>query len=363
MNNINEYTDKIFCIQHQADFDALAIEAFNYQRKNCKVYSEYLKAIGKANIYPKESWQIPHLPIELFKRNKIVSEDSYSTNSQEIEYKLFTSSATTSMTPSKHYVKDLGLYEKSFTKGFEHFYGAVGNYNLLALLPSYLEREGSSLVYMADKLINRVKDSGGEGGFYLYNHKELLDKLLEIYCKRTENSSSSKKTILLGVSFALLDFAAYLISDECLAKDAVKNGALRELIIMETGGMKGRGKELSRWELHNILKERIGTPNIHSEYGMAELLSQAYLQEGEYFSTPPWMRIYTRDLYNPFNISTKGKGGINITDLANIHSCCFIETEDLGIVKEDSNICTGSSFSVLGRIAHSELRGCNMLLE
>ena len=269
------------------------------------------------------------------------------------------------MIPSKHYVKDLNLYEKSFTEGFIHFYGELKNYNLLALLPSYLEREGSSLVYMADKLIEKIKNSGGEGGFYLYNHNELLDKIISLTPQSTQTLEKNRdslpfakrKTILLGVSFALLDFGKYIqnIADESLKKEAL--AATKNIIIIETGGMKGRGKELSRNELHTALKNMYQTSAIHSEYGMAELLSQAYLQNGEKFSTPPWLKILVRDLYNPFKISTLGNGAINIIDLANIDSCCFIETEDMGSIYEDN------SFTIDGRCTNSELRGCNMLLE
>lgn len=383
MFNIDSYTDRIFKISSPEEFSSLALQAFEYQRENCGVYREYLNAIDKLGESPRRIEEIPFLPITLFKSNKIVTEPTGGAMAgQSADYKLFTSSATTSMIPSRHYVKDLALYEKSFTKGFEHFYGPLKNYNLLALLPSYLEREGSSLVYMADKLIAEIKKEGGEGGFYLYNHKELLEKLLELAAHaqeatQTPGNLAVKKTILLGVSFALLDFAAYITADECFAKEQVKNGALSNLIIMETGGMKGRGKELSRNQLHSILRDAFHSPYIHSEYGMAELLSQAYLKSGEIFQSPPWMKVLVRDILNPFKISSSEsavnnsysgiKGGVTIIDLANIHSCCFIETEDLGVLspqqKTGSAIITGSEFSIIGRIARSELRGCNMLLE
>ncbi len=434
MIDINRYTEDIFNIKSAEQFFQLALQAFEYQRENCQVYREYLNAIGKTDVSPCSIEQIPFLPIQLFKTNKIVSErkiDGTSTQEhcpvggggelQRGGYKTFTSSATTSMIPSCHYVKDLSLYEKSFMRGFEKFYGPLKNYNLLALLPSYLEREGSSLVYMADKLMAEVKKYGGEGGFYLYNHKELLERLLrietavpteeeksavkakankkaeakagakaesiasveakagakaeteislapsaEIDAKNKERSNI-KKTILLGVSFALLDFAKYVTSDECFAKESVKNGALKNIIVMETGGMKGRGKELSRNELHSLLRDSLKTPFIHSEYGMAELLSQAYCLDGENFVTPPWMNLLVRDLHNPFKMSVQGRGAANIIDLANIHSCCFIETEDLVTISNTHLKISESQqllkFQILGRIAHSELRGCNMLLE
>lgn len=353
MFDVEKYTEEIFRIESYKRFQELAYQAFKYQLENCKVFREYHDII--IPLAPKGAFEYTYLPIGLFKTNKIVSEDP---GEVDIDYKIFTSSATTSMVPSKHYVRDLSLYEKSFTKGFENFYGPVENYNLLALLPSYLEREGSSLVYMADKLIAEVKRHGGEGGFYLYNHKELLEKLLEV-CK----PKAQKKTILLGVSFALLDFAAYVTSDECFAKEQVKNKALKDLIIMETGGMKGRGKELSRKELHGILSSSFHTANIHSEYGMAELLSQCYCLGGETFATPPWMSIVVRDLYNPLKISAEGKGAANIIDLANVHSCCFIETDDIVEIKQKSGNASGTIFKISGRVANSDLRGCNMLLE
>src|SRR5574344_534811 len=336
---------------------------------------------------------------------------------------VFTSSATTGMIPSKHYVSDIKIYEKDFIKSFEHFYGNIKNYNLLALLPSYLERKGSSLVYMADKMIKRVKAAGGEGGFYLYNHEQLLKDLTRLcsgatacsknsYCPKSNHLKSNhlkskaaqtgknnkeRKTILLGVSFALLDFAKFLKAKKSdLGADLKKSQkdnisknhnilSFENLIVMETGGMKGHGKELNRNELHAALSQGFGFPTkacgtspihsaspIHSEYGMAELLSQAYSTGNGIFQTPPWMRVFTRDLMDPFKITsaassgssgstasaassassasaassagaakysgsanracTAVSGGINIIDLANINSCCFIETEDRGTV-------------------------------
>lgn len=310
-------------------FNSLALEVFRFQYENCKPYREFVSLLGTDIEAVDSPEKIPFLPIRFFK-----SRDVYSAT-REPE-KLFTSSATTGMVPSRHPVADLSLYELSFTKAFGHFYGNPGEYTILALLPSYLEREGSSLVYMADRLINL--SGSGHSGFYLYNFEELRTKL-EILKKER------KKTLLIGVSFALLDFVKDYPVD------------FPELTVMETGGMKGRGIELPREELHRILMNGFGVKAIHSEYGMAELLSQAYSAGDGIFATPHWMNVYTRDLSNPLKVTpAPGRGGLNVTDLANVNSCSFIETEDL-VIKE-----TGNLFRIPGRINNSELRGCNLLL-
>jgi hypothetical protein len=232
-------------------------------------------------------------------------------------------------------VPDLKIYEQSFLNGFTSFYGPVDEYCILALLPSYLEREGSSLVYMVNELVSRSKHP--DSGFYLYNLEELHQKL-------TILEKNQIKTMLIGVSFALLDLAEQ-------APIPLKN-----TIIMETGGMKGRRKELIREELHDMLKSAFQVAEIHSEYGMTELLSQAYSQGDGVFRTPPWMKIITRDTEDPLSLQSHGKtGGINIIDLANVYSCSFIATQDLG--KTHSN----GSFEVLGRFDHSDIRGCNLM--
>ena len=406
--DIAKYTKEIFKIKTDAEFERLALQAFAHQKDHCKVYREYLQLVGKKDFKPTSAAEIPFLPIQLFKSRQIISEvpkrkaaqrqASQSQVSQDQNLKneanisddvfcknknslIFTSSATAGMIPSKHYVADVKLYEQDFLKSFEYFYGNIKNYNLLALLPSYLERKGSSLVYMSDRLINKIKDSGGEGGFYLYNHEKLLKDLTRLCgCAAGNHSKSNiskacekkegRATILLGVSFALLDFVKFLKTKTedlnfCLKSTTKKSNqkpSFANLIIMETGGMKGRGKELTRKELHNTLATGFGTSQIHSEYGMAELLSQAYSLKDGKFQTPPWMKIFTRDLMDPFKI-VKNSGGINIIDLANINSCCFIETEDRGTVE---HICgtsqNGRTFTIDGRIKNSELRGCNMLI-
>lgn len=310
-------------------FSALALEVFRYQLEHCPPYKQFVSLLGTDPGSVDSPEKIPFLPIRFFK-----SRDVYSASAEP--QKLFTSSATTGMTPSRHLVADLSLYELSFRKAFEHFYGSPSEYTILALLPSYLERDGSSLVYMADKLIKLSKSD--LSGFYLYNFAQLRDTL-EILQKE------SRKTLLIGVSFALLDFA----------KDFPVN--FPELTVMETGGMKGRGVELPREELHRILMKGFGVNTIHSEYGMAELLSQAYSSGEGVFQTPHWMEIFARDLNNPLKVTSgEAKGGLNIIDLANVNSCSFIETEDL-VIKE-----TGNLFRIPGRINNSELRGCNLLL-
>lgn len=361
----SEFYGRIF--EQDGHFEQLAMQAFEYQREKCAVYREYLNQTGRLDIEPSTLEEIPFLPISLYKTCKIVSGE----DDDKIE-QIFTSSATTGMVASKHYVKDLSVYEKSFKGAFSRVYGSSDKYSLLALLPSYLERSGSSLVYMVEKLIEDVRKSGGEGGFYLYNHDELLAKFAELSSKK-----SGRNTILIGVTFALLDFAEY-ISENSSAADAIPSKFFDNLIVIETGGMKGRGVELTRGELHLRLRKGLRTNHIHSEYGMAELLSQAYQTDlridgrEDVFASAPWMRVMVRDLQDPFRIlsSKDGEpvsGGINIIDLANINSCCFIETEDRGTVfypsvggLTDTEDCY---FSVDGRIRNAELRGCNMLIE
>lgn len=328
---VKDFIDSSFYGRHKNVSlpETIALRVFRYQYSNCEPYRRYVSYTGTDPNSVTSIETIPFLPVQFFK-----SEDIYSGNG--VPEKVFTSSATTGMEPSRHPVADISLYESSFLNGFRIFYGNPADYVILALLPSYLEREGSSLVYMADKLIRMTESP--ESGFYLNNRIELFNKI-------TSLRQSNKKVLLLGVSFALLDFAnEYKIE-------------FPELIVMETGGMKGRGREIERDELHKILKNCFGVEKIHSEYGMAELLSQSYSSGEGVFQTPPWMEILIRDLNNPFRIAGTGKrGGINIIDLANVNSCSFIETEDMGIKT------AGNGFKILGRIKNSELRGCNLLL-
>lgn len=317
-------TKSIFSIATQTDFDRVALEVFRFQAEACAPYREYLELLGVDPAAVECPEQIPFLPIELFKSHRVYC-------GSNPPQQIFTSSSTTGQTPSRHYVADLRIYEEAFTRSFELFYGPAEQTAIFALLPNYLEREGSSLIYMVEGLIRR-----GGGGFYLYDHDALL---------RDMEAHQGKK-ILLGVSYALWDLAEE------------QRGALHDVIVMETGGMKGRREELPREEFHRLLCDAFGVQSIHSEYGMAELMSQAYSDGKGIFRTPPWMRICVRDLNDPFRLLPNGAtGGINLIDLANLYSCSFLQTQDLGKVYDDG------SFRILGRISGSEIRGCNLLVQ
>jgi hypothetical protein len=273
--------------------------------------------------------EIPFLPIQFFKSHRVLS------SSEPIE-KSFSSSGTTGNITGKHHITDISFYEKSFQKGFEQFYGNIEDYVILALLPSYLEREGSSLIYMVDALIKQSNHK--ESGFYLNNLSELNETLLKL-------ESQGKQTLLIGVSFALLDFIE------------TYSFKLNHTLVMETGGMKGRRKELVRSELHSILKQGFGVENIHSEYGMTELLSQAYSKGDGIFECPNWMKVFVRDPEDALTILDPEKtGGINVIDLANVNSCSFIATQDLGKINQDG------TFEIVGRFDHSDIRGCNLMV-
>jgi len=326
---MNVSKERIFSIKNSDEFNAIALEVFRHQCKNCTVYKEFITGmkIDADKITAIE--QIPFLPVEFFKSHTIVS------NSDAAGI-VFSSSGTTGITTSRHVVTDLSWYEESFRKAFELFYGDIQQYTILALLPSYLEREGSSLIYMAEDLIRRSNNP--DSGFYLYNYGQLYHQLK----KQQQNKNP---TLLIGVTFALLDFVEQYSID------------FPELIVMETGGMKGKRKEMIREELHQTLYKGFGVERIHSEYGMTELLSQAYSDGNGIFKTPPWMRIITRDTNDPISLVKDGKtGGINIIDLANLNSCSFIAVQDLGKVYEDG------SFEVLGRFDNADIRGCNLLI-
>lgn len=319
----------IFSITDGIEFSQAAIEVFRYQTESCFVYKQY---IGHLGIQPGKVTaveHIPFLPISFFKTHQIISDK----RQPQIT---FSSSGTTGVIQSRHYVTDLNIYETSFQSAFNQFYGSTEDYCILALLPSYLEREGSSLIYMVDQLI---KDSKHPlSNYFLHNHAELNDVLQHL-------KSSGQKTILIGVTYALLDFIEVYRPD------------FPELIIMETGGMKGKRKEMIREELHEILTAGFGVQKIHSEYGMTELLSQAYSKGEGIFNTPPWMKILLRDTNDPLSMVTGShSGGINVIDLANINSCAFIATQDLGRKFADG------SFEVLGRFDNSDIRGCNLLV-
>ena len=319
----------VFDLDNISDFERTALEIFKFQAKNNLVYKEFIKLLNiDADTIIKIS-QIPFLPIQFFKSHKVVS----SKNPVE---RIFLSSGTTGFTQSNHFVTDISIYEKSFSKGFEHFYGNIKDYTVLALLPSYLERDGSSLIYMVNALIE--KSTKPKSGFYLDNLEELAKNLIEL-------DKKGEKTILIGVSFALLDLVE------------TYRFKLKNTIVMETGGMKGRRKELIREELHELLCKGFGVSEIHSEYGMTELLSQAYSKGNGLFECPSWMKIITRDPEDALTILPEGKsGGINVIDLANINSCSFIATQDLG------KTYPNGTFEVLGRFDNSDIRGCNLLV-
>ena len=307
----------------------MALKVFRFQYENNQVYREFCDflKVEKGNI--KSLQQIPFLPIQFFKSHKIVS------NSNTIQ-ETFTSSGTTGLISSQHYITDVSLYKESYRNAFSEFYGNIQDYTILALLPSYLERQGSSLIYMVKDLIELSNNP--DSGFYLHNYNELIAKLIEL-------DSFGKNVILIGVTYALLDLIEH------------QNFKLKNTIVMETGGMKGKRKEMIREELHDILCKSFGVYSIHSEYGMTELLSQAYSLGNGIFECPNWMNILIRDTEDALSFVVTGKtGGINIIDLANINSCSFIATQDLG--KKYQN----NSFEVLGRFDNSDIRGCNLMV-
>jgi phenylacetate-coenzyme A ligase PaaK-like adenylate-forming protein len=307
----------------------MALKVFRFQYENNLVYREFCDFLKTDVQKVKTIQQIPFLPIQFFKSHEVVS------NSNPIQT-TFTSSGTTGMVTSKHLVTDVSIYEESYRKGFSQFYGNIENYVVLALLPSYLEREGSSLIHMVDDLIQLSNHP--DSGFYLHNYDELIEKIIQL-------EQSGQNVILIGVTYALLDL---------IEKHSFQLG---NTIIMETGGMKGKRKEMIREELHQQLCNGFGVKSIHSEYGMTELLSQAYSLGDGIFECPSWMQISIRDTEDALSYIREGKtGGINVIDLANINSCSFIATQDLG--KKYSN----GSFEVLGRFDHSDIRGCNLMV-
>jgi phenylacetate-coenzyme A ligase PaaK-like adenylate-forming protein len=307
----------------------VSLSVFKHQFKNNKVYRSFcdLLYVHPSDVTTIE--QIPFLPIQFFKTKEVLS-------SKEAIQEVFTSSGTIGSITSKHLLTDITLYEESYLKGFYNFYGDIKEYTVLALLPNYLERKGSSLVYMVNDLI--IKSQKPESGFYLNNLKELAETLVRL-------DKAGEKVLLIGVSFALLDLIDEFQFD------------LKNTIVMETGGMKGRRKELIRSELHEILANGFGVELIHSEYGMTELLSQGYSKGNGIFVSPPWMKILTRDTEDALTIQELGKtGGLNVIDLANYNSCSFIATQDLG------KVYTDETFEIIGRFDNSDIRGCNLMV-
>ena len=319
----------VFNIQDQSDFKTCALQVFRHQFKNNAIYRSFCDLLYIHSSDVKEIEEIPFLPIQFFKSHAVLS-------STQAVKETFTSSGTTGSSVSKHMVTDLSWYTKSYTKGFEHFYGPIEEYTVLGLLPNYLERDGSSLIYMVDDFIK--KSNKPSSGFYLNNLTELSKTLIAL-------DKKGEKVLLIGVTFALLDL---------IERQQFK---LQNTIIMETGGMKGRRKEIIRNELHEILCAGFGVSKIHSEYGMTELLSQGYSSGDGVFDCPPWMKILARDTEDALTmVGTNKTGGLNVIDLANYNSCSFIATQDLG--KVDNN----GSFEVLGRFDHSDIRGCNLMV-
>jgi phenylacetate-coenzyme A ligase PaaK-like adenylate-forming protein len=325
--NLNK--EEVFSIKCDDEFNSIALQVFIHQANACAVYREFIKGLNIDPASIKTIEQIPFLPVEFFKSHNIVSNN----NAVEVT---FSSSGTTGQITSRHLVTNASWYRESFRRAFELFYGDIKEYTILALLPNYLEREGSSLIYMVEDLI--AQSNNPDSGFYLYNHDELFHQL-------KKQQQNNKPTILIGVTYALLDFIEQFKLN------------FPGLIVMETGGMKGKRKEMIREELHTTLCEGFEVDNIHSEYGMTELLSQAYSKGDGIFNCPPWMKLLIRDTNDPFTIIKNNRaGGINVIDLANINSCSFIAVQDLGKVYGDG------SFEVLGRFYNADIRGCNLLI-
>jgi len=319
----------IFSIDDPISFNEIALKIFHYQYENVLVYQQFVDLLKVKVDEVTHYSQIPFLPVQFFKSHKVLTEGMSS-------QKVFKSSGTTGVQRSEHHVADLDVYEMAFFNGFKHFYGNPKDWLIMAVLPSYQEQGDSSLIYMVDHLIEASNQP--ESGYYYADKDELQQKLTEFF-------QTNRKVLLIGVSYALLD-----VVEKGLMLPSNQN-----IVVMETGGMKGRKKEMTRTELHSVLTDGFGVSSIHSEYGMTELLSQGYSDGQGVFKTPSWMKVVLRDTSDPLSFSEKGRGGINIIDLANLYSCSFIATQDLGEVYSDG------SFSVSGRFDHSDTRGCNLL--
>ncbi len=327
--SFSEHKNKIFSVRSSGEFNERALEIFHFQYRNNPVYKEYLDVSGADPYAVTSVDQIPFLPAEIFRNRKVLCK------AMDPDL-VFFSSGTAGMEQSKHYIADPLLYEESFFRSFRHFFGGVEGKCILGLLPSYLERQNSSLAYMIKRFIE--KSGVKESGFFLYNYKRLYEVLMDTY-------ERGMPVFLFGVSFALLDFSERFPMQ------------FPGLHVIETGGMKGRRKEFIREELHRQLMKGYGVDHISSEYGMTELLSQAYAPGDGLFAAPPWMKIFIKDVYDPYSAVEKGKTGtISIVDLANVYSCSFIATRDLGKMHPDGR------FEVLGRADTSDIRGCNLLV-
>lgn len=327
MNFSEKVKETIFSLQ-PADFEPLALEVFRYQARENPVYARYLGYLGVEAGKVHRLLDVPFMPIEFFKSHRIV------TGAAEAQV-LFESSGTTGSTPSQHWVVDPAFYLRNCEEIFRRFYGDVSQYHILALLPNYLERGRSSLVYMVDHLIKQARPGSG---FYLRDTDRLCAQLRDL-------QAAGERVLLIGVTYALLDLAEEHPMD------------LSGCIIMETGGMKGRRQELLRSEVHDMLRGAFGVAQVHSEYGMTELLSQGYSQGEEVFATPPWLQVLFREISDPFALSYEKRGGMNVIDLANVDSCSFLETKDIG------EPVGGGRFKVLGRYDNSDMRGCNLMVQ
>jgi Acyl-protein synthetase, LuxE len=324
--------DSLFSIKSEADFAEIALAVFRHQHAQNKVYREFCDLLEVNVDAVKQYTQIPFLPIQFFKTHAVITHNLTAET-------VFFSSGTTQSNLSEHHVADLNLYDQSLLNGFELAFGPVSDYAIFALLPSYHTNKNASLLYMVDKL---MQASGNRGGFFLDNFSELVSEI--------KKAQSTKKVILIGVSYALLDLADALQPD------------LKDVIVLETGGMKGRRKEMLKTELHDYLKHRFKVAAIGSEYGMTELLSQAWSRGNGVFHCPPWLKILTREYNDPLALTTAKTGGINVIDLANMHSCAFIATQDLGIVT-DTSAALSTRFEIAGRFDNADLRGCNLLIQ
>lgn len=323
---MEEIVNNIFSLS-SLTFHLQALKTFKYQYAENKIYNQWVNALNIDINKVSQISQIPFLPVSFFKTHNVVSGNF-------VPEVVFESSGTTGTVSSRHLVKDIGIYTQSFTEGFKKFYNDPNDWCIIGLLPSYLQRKGSSLIMMVEKLIRLSGHS--QSGFYLNEFEKLANVLQEL-------ENQSQKTLLIGVTFALLDFAQQFPMP------------LKNTVVMETGGMKGRRKEMIREEVHSFLKSQFKVPFIHSEYGMTELLSQAYSFGNGVFNTVPWMKVLVRDEDDPLLIAEKGRGLINVIDLANIHSCSFIATDDVGRISDDG------SFEVLGRRDNSDIRGCSLM--
>ena len=308
-------------------FETAALELYRYQYAENVVYRNFCDALGKSQAAINSISDIPFLPIRFFKTHQVVCGNAPAAI-------CFESSGTTGQEVSRHYVQDLDLYAQSFRRGFQEFYGNPSDWAILALLPSYLERGRSSLVYMVQDLM--AQSGHAANAFFLHDHAALASTLQEL-------DKQGQQTLLIGVTYALLDFAA------------AHPMPLQHTVVMETGGMKGRREELLRDEVHALLKNAFQLEQIHSEYGMTELLSQAYSKGGGVFQTPPWMKVMVREEDDPATCKDLGRGALDIIDLANIHSCAFIATDDVAEIHPDGR------FHLLGRLDHSDIRGCSLM--